>query len=427
MNRRRALANIEVASDTNLSSALEFLSKGDDQEARGTHAKEVAGTVEPPEAYKPAFEAREQRLRALPGTRLSGTRLWTMRCTGRFVVGLGDASVRETGLRLLRPWGLPYIPGSALKGVAAKAAHARGGDWAAPAQPGDKAGVHHRALFGDVEAAGKVVFHDAWWIPSGSDLPVVPDVMTPHHKIYYGGKGAPLDSDSPTPVSFLTAHGEYLLALTGPRGWVDLALELLREALELDGVGGKTAAGHGRFEVLSERLSAEDLRRNELRRSLKDLPARDTGAGTHSATADELLAARALLGDDEVLAFARKVMENNRSSWENWLKGDRTEEERWLGKALQPQAPQPRPEAAAAPTPTPERWAVGEAWRKLVKKKPRVHFEGHLEDDPSAAVTDTRRPKDIQGSDILGDEPTPVRARVERRGDKWRVVEVVLQ
>ena len=36
----------------------------------------------------------------------------------RLIVGLGDESVYETGIRLLRNYGIPYIPGSALKGVA---------------------------------------------------------------------------------------------------------------------------------------------------------------------------------------------------------------------------------------------------------------------------------------------------------------------
>nr|WP_240910782.1 type III-B CRISPR module RAMP protein Cmr6 [Thermococcus sp. MAR1] len=36
----------------------------------------------------------------------------------RLVVGLGDESVYETSIRLLRNYGVPYIPGSALKGIA---------------------------------------------------------------------------------------------------------------------------------------------------------------------------------------------------------------------------------------------------------------------------------------------------------------------
>ncbi|AEH24490.1 type III-B CRISPR module RAMP protein Cmr6 [Pyrococcus yayanosii] len=41
-----------------------------------------------------------------------------LRLKSRLVVGLGDESVYETSIRLLRNYGVPYIPGSALKGIA---------------------------------------------------------------------------------------------------------------------------------------------------------------------------------------------------------------------------------------------------------------------------------------------------------------------
>lgn len=44
--------------------------------------------------------------------------VFTMKTASRLVVGLGDESVYETSVRLLRNYGLPYIPGTALKGIA---------------------------------------------------------------------------------------------------------------------------------------------------------------------------------------------------------------------------------------------------------------------------------------------------------------------
>src|SRR5207302_10163433 len=38
---------------------------------------------------------------------------------GRMIIGLGDESVLETAITLHRTYGVPYIPGSALKGLAA--------------------------------------------------------------------------------------------------------------------------------------------------------------------------------------------------------------------------------------------------------------------------------------------------------------------
>ncbi|WP_223211980.1 type III-B CRISPR module RAMP protein Cmr6 [Thermococcus henrietii] len=44
-------------------------------------------------------------------------RTFVLETRSRLVAGLGDESVYETSIRLLRNYGVPYIPGSALKGV----------------------------------------------------------------------------------------------------------------------------------------------------------------------------------------------------------------------------------------------------------------------------------------------------------------------
>jgi CRISPR-associated protein Cmr6 len=171
------------------------------------------------------------------------------------VVGLGAESVLETSIALHRTYGVPYIPGSALKGLAAAAAHKRLEDpeWR-KVKEDEKIGAFHRILFGDQEGSGYVTFHDALWIPNGDKLPLDLDVMTVHHPDYYQGKdnnAPPADWDSPNPVAFVSAHGKYLLALTGFEEWVETAMEILKEALQQDGIGAKTAAGYGRMSVPS--------------------------------------------------------------------------------------------------------------------------------------------------------------------------------
>lgn len=171
---------------------------------------------------------------------------------GRMVVGLGAESVLETSIALHRTYGVPYIPGSALKGLTAAAAHKHqeGPEWKKVKEDGS-IGSSHRILFGDQESSGYVTFHDALWIPDGDRLPLDLDVMTVHHPNYYQGKDnvPPADWDSPTPVAFLSARGKYLLALTGPEEWVEAAMKILEEALRSDGIGSKTAAGYGRMSV----------------------------------------------------------------------------------------------------------------------------------------------------------------------------------
>jgi CRISPR-associated protein Cmr6 len=113
---------------------------------------------------------------------------------GRMVVGLGGESVLETSICLHRTYGVPYIPGSALKGLAANYARSKrvGNDWA-------KDGTAYRTVFGDTDDAGYITFFDALYIPdTGYNGQVLyPDIITVHHQKYYQNTGAaPTDSDN---------------------------------------------------------------------------------------------------------------------------------------------------------------------------------------------------------------------------------------
>jgi len=46
-----------------------------------------------------------------------GAEIFPEKTKSRLIVGLGDESVYETSIRLHRNYGVPYIPGSALKGI----------------------------------------------------------------------------------------------------------------------------------------------------------------------------------------------------------------------------------------------------------------------------------------------------------------------
>jgi len=190
--------------------------------------------------YRAFFTRWQRALQAL------GARMRTARVKTRMVVGLGAESVMETAIALHRTYGVPYIPGSALKGLAATFARKYLG-W-------DTQKEDYQILFGTVESAGYVTFFDALYVPGSTqkDRPLALDMITVHHPDYYQGKSAPpADWDNPTPVSFVTAQGKYLLALAGPADWVDVAFHILGLALEQEGVGAKTAIGYGRLTVSS--------------------------------------------------------------------------------------------------------------------------------------------------------------------------------
>lgn len=198
----------------------------------------------------------------------------------RLVIGLGGASVHETGLTLHRIYGVPYLPGTALKGLtAAYCRNYPGGSTDANAPQFSEQGDVYRALFGGPAltdpktktvikpaCAGFISFLDAWLIPPPNDaagIGIHTDVLTPHHQNYNGGPtdqeggkfAPPTDFDEPIPVPFLSITGKFCVRLVAdtspsdPNGdkLLQLAMDLLEKALSTNGLGGKTTSGYGRM------------------------------------------------------------------------------------------------------------------------------------------------------------------------------------
>lgn len=231
----------------------------------------------PPRLYSAAFERWKSALEA------SGSHLFRMRARNRVLVGHGNPSVVEVGMTLHRAYGVPYIPGSSLKGVlshylsewgtasgAEDAVKWKGvGYDEATGAPSEPPGAYHGRIFGAPEMAsitdpnerwglrGAVAFEDAWYIPGTAlnDQPLAVDVLTPHQFKYYSQYGhsgsGPNDWDSPVPIQFLTVRpgAEFLFAVTSSSTRAaELAKGHLMDVLASCGVGGKTRAGYGQFE-----------------------------------------------------------------------------------------------------------------------------------------------------------------------------------
>ncbi len=182
----------------------------------------------------------------------------TLRTDGRLIVGLGTENVLEAGLRLHHTFGMPLLPGSALKGLAA---HYCDQVWGATDQKFRHGADFHQLLFGTTDESGCIIFHDAWFDPDSETQPLKLDVMTPHHPNWLDGSVPPTDFDSPIPVSFLSVAGQFHVAVSwyGPdhvdsEKWTKLTQALLVEALREWGIGSKTTSGYGR--LISESESA---------------------------------------------------------------------------------------------------------------------------------------------------------------------------
>ena len=190
-----------------------------------------------PADYKSFFARWEDTLKGM------GVQSRVVKVNGRIAIGLGNASTIETGATLHHTYGVPYIPGSGLKGMTAAYArqHLGKADWG-------KGSDAYKTLFGTTDSTGYVTFFDA--LPCPGKWKLLPDIITVHHPEYYQGQkgSAPADWDSPTPIPFLSVTGSFLVALGGQYPlWNESAYNILEIALTEKGVGAKTSSGYGRI------------------------------------------------------------------------------------------------------------------------------------------------------------------------------------
>ncbi len=205
-----------------------------------------------------------------------------------FTTGLGNEHPLENGFSFLNPYGLPYLPGSGVKGVLRQAARElAGGEW------GDSHGWDEEKryalpasfeeepirlsmfdiLFGRESGGGEtdhfrgtLVFWDV--IPQIKGNSLMVEIMTPHQGHYYQekafmGSASPHESGQPNPISFLTVppgsgfvfHVQCDLArlsrlvpdLAAADRWKTLLDAAFNHAFDWLGFGAKTAVGYGQM------------------------------------------------------------------------------------------------------------------------------------------------------------------------------------
>jgi CRISPR-associated protein Cmr6 len=216
-----------------------------------------------------------------------------------FTTGLGNEHPLENGFAFLNPYGLPYLPGSGVKGVLRQAARElASGEWGGrqgwsqdpqyPLQSEGKPVLDSRqarvelsaidVLFGRETPSGEsdhVRGALAFWdvIPQIEGDSLMVEIMTPHQGHYYQWKKdqrgneievSPHESGQPNPISFLTVppgsrfvfhvqcdvgHLRRLAPETGVDGrWQTLLDAAFRHAFDWLGFGAKTAVGYGQMQ-----------------------------------------------------------------------------------------------------------------------------------------------------------------------------------
>jgi CRISPR-associated protein Cmr6 len=210
-----------------------------------------------------------------------------------FSTGLGNEHPLENGFAFLNPYGLPYLPGSGVKGVLRQAAEElANGEW------GDAQGWNTEKCYpleiergkppirlsmidtlfgretmdGDKEhVRGVLSFWDVIPKIHGDHLAV--DIMTPHQSHYYqkkcdpkaGNSDTPHESGQPNPICFLTVPPQsgFVFHVQCDRTrlkrlapellendrWKELLKAAFTHAFDWIGFGAKTAVGYGAMSI----------------------------------------------------------------------------------------------------------------------------------------------------------------------------------
>lgn len=269
---------------------------GENGQTRTAHIRRLCA-VPASSLYRHAYQ-RWERTTADPGR--FGTTV--LHLQSRLFIGLAGSGMLETGCAIQHSYGVPYIPGSSVKGVVNAYVRHTGLD-----------GELCDEIFGAPAAAtgmddgsegwsGLIAFHDAWWVPGSALTPLVEEVVTSHHHDYYAREGMTeaTDLDSPVPNAQLAVRGRFLFTLEGSCEWLEPVLEMLETALCEWGIGAKTRAGYGLCAVDEQHKAARQAQRRGWAAALQaeaEAQAAAEGARQEAARREALTEAARLLED----------------------------------------------------------------------------------------------------------------------------------
>lgn len=188
----------------------------------------------------------------------------------RLAIGIGTGSVYETSITLHHIYGIPFIPAQSIKGALRSYIIQKyfydelfSEEYKDKYSKFEEEILYKRPwfvdIFGSNDKQGKVIFFDAF--TKESEIKI--DIMNNHYRKYYNGTLAPNDTQNPNPVNFMTlknAKFEITIAtkenikikegLFKDKDILILVKEELSNALEVFGIGAKTAVGYGYFETI---------------------------------------------------------------------------------------------------------------------------------------------------------------------------------
>ena len=267
---------------------------------------------------------QSRQIAMLQGNNKDSSLTFIAKSTSPFVTGMGNEHPLENGFLFLNPYGLPYLPGSSIKGVLRRATeeliHANWfsgeGNWnvldifylfgletisgsdewyrgfavdkeqiekylhfIAPNQSDQHENILNAnspilelVRSRNLSAKGILSFWDCY--PSGY-IELEFDIMTPHQTDYHQKEGEPHDSESPNPIRFLTIPPRsqftfhislpdaYQIREYIPKNWQEIIEKAFEHAFHWLGFGAKTAVGYGT-------MSRDKIKENQVIKQLSD-------------------------------------------------------------------------------------------------------------------------------------------------------------
>jgi CRISPR type III-B/RAMP module RAMP protein Cmr6 len=285
---------------------------------------------------------------------------------GRLAINLADSLIQNAGICLDRLFGLPYIPGSAVKGVCRHAAleelksapDARKvellealcavfGTAENDFEKGDLKPYRHLLSHDCGDQRGGISFLPAYPV---NEAKIVVDLTNVHYPDYYrSGREADLQSERPMPNPFPAVETGARFAFCLVQTRVDEGRDLLgharrwlEAALTIKGIGAKTASGYGWFSLKPEALGelfaeeakeAEAIRRKEeADRAAAEAKAREEERQKNLSPEQQRAEELAALSDEAFSAFAKNLAsadEAGQRAFLSILRENKEKRERW--------------------------------------------------------------------------------------------------
>ncbi len=282
--------------------------RGSDDRVQRNFWIRVARRLVIPRLMRTYLNRLEDAVRAIARTNGLSYEIKRYRTRKKLLVGIGGASAWESGVLSLNPFGIPWIPGSSLKGAMRWTAIIElleriessglegeplerllalvGLKRISESQDGSECvwrieehdlgsirdcldylkerGVKEEILnelttliklFGSKKEAGRLIIIGGFPEPSNQNF-LTPEVVNPHYRSYYQGSEGDSEGRPPgdweDPIPFFHAVVRegvtFRFYILCPLEFLDRARKLLRRTLVESGIGGRKSSGYGLFE-----------------------------------------------------------------------------------------------------------------------------------------------------------------------------------